>query len=117
MMPYQRRSGAIQCWPVKVISGVIEMATNKQISPAVPSTSASVLVSTSLAFSESQPRRMKSSGMNAGRRSRSSASDRFRMVPAEKVSSSASQESVARVLTGRRPVSVAVLAIYGSLLR
>jgi hypothetical protein len=58
---------------------------------------------------------MKNSGIKAGRRSRRSASDRFLMVPAENVSSSDSQESVARLLTGRR--SVAVLAIWLSFRR
>jgi hypothetical protein len=67
-MPYHRRSGANQRAPVTVISGVIDTATKKQISPPVPSTSASVLVRTSLAFSDSQPRMMKTHGTNAGRR-------------------------------------------------
>jgi len=74
-----------------------------------------VVVSTSWAFRDSQPRRVKKSGMKAGRRSRISASDRFLMVPAENTSSSDSQESVARLLAGRR--SAAVLAIWLSFRR
>lgn len=42
IMPYHRRSGAIHLAPVTVMIGVMDTATKKQISPPVPSTSASI---------------------------------------------------------------------------
>src|ERR1700735_5569521 len=67
-MPYHRRSGAYHRAPVRVMNGVIDTAMRKVASPPVPSTSASLSVRTSFAFSDSQPRRMKNHGTKAGRR-------------------------------------------------
>ena len=82
-MPYHRRRGAIHCAPVSVISGVIDRAMKKQNSPAVPSTAASSMVRTPLAFSDSQAGVMKMNGTNTGRRMRNSAIERFLIVIAE----------------------------------
>ena len=83
MMPYQRRRGAIHWAPVRVIIGVIDRAMKKQASPPLPRTSASVLVRTSWEFRLNQPRAMKIHGMNAGRRMKNSATDRFLILMAE----------------------------------
>ncbi len=39
MIPYQRRSGTNQCWPVSVTMGVTSRHRNRQISAPVPSVS------------------------------------------------------------------------------
>ena len=101
MIPYQRRSGAIHCCPVSVMIGVMLTAMKKQISPPVPSTSASVLVSTRSWFSENQPRSMNSSGMNAGSRSRTRISDCFLIVPAEKLRDSVRQVALRALAAAR----------------
>ena len=97
-MPYHRRSGAYHRAPVSVISGVIETAIRKVNSPPVPSTSASLRVRTSLAFSEYHPRRMKNHGTNAGRRKKNSAIVR-RLKRGKYVACFAIQESTETRLT------------------
>src|SRR5262249_39117906 len=96
----QRRRGANHRAPVTVISGVIDTAMKKQISPPVPSMSASVFVRLSFAFSENQPRAMKIHGMNAGRRSRNSIRDCFLITRAENTMSSPIQLSTVRGFEG-----------------
>ena len=91
---------AIQRAPVRVMSGVTDTAAKKQISLPVPSTSASVLVRTSISLRESQPRRMKISGTRAGRRRKNRMSDCFLTVTAENMRSSPIHASTVRGLAG-----------------
>jgi hypothetical protein len=91
MMPYHRRRGVNRC-PVTVASGVIVTARKKQISPPVPSVSASVLVRDSLSFSDIQPRSVKSIGTSAGSRRRNSAIFRL-LIPGSSLDSWSSQDS------------------------
>jgi hypothetical protein len=128
MMPYQRRSGANHRAPVTVISGVIDTARKKAISPPVPSMSASVFVRLSFSFSENQPRATKIHGMNAGSRRRKRMRDCFLITRAENMKSSPIQLSTVRGFgdssgrglaagSGRAAptsiLAIAVLSFYG----
>ena len=100
MIPYQRRSGTNQCWPVSVTIGVTSKHRNRQISAPVPSVSSTDTAKV-LLFSDSSAGSIKNSGTGAGRPSRTSATA-FRLIREPPNLKSTSIHSSTRLLGERR---------------